>query len=333
VRRFRNPGTRGAPEVVLDRDGAPLILPIDCTFVEFRELVDAVPGRYRLDPLDERRKVVPGVPAAYVSLNESVRNASSASSFGEDRDVVVRELVRAHTEMMKTMTERFSGWMDSAARMMTVVDNAGLLKRPAVSIEAEPEIDEDEEEEDEDQEGEGDATLAQLIQQVMPMIQMYLASKMGGATATPSPSSPPSAPASAPPSPVSSAPRNANDGETAAPQLPNANPTAAQMDHIKVIQAKLTPVEASMAMGAAMRMAPEARAEWIAALCARSVDEAVVFIRELLPAHVRGQDVRPATAAAPPSPAAPTPPRGSTSAPSANAPTPTDPATRKEVLP
>jgi hypothetical protein len=51
VRRFRNPGMRGAPEMVIDRDGAPLVLPVDTSFVEFRELVDAAPGRYRLDPL------------------------------------------------------------------------------------------------------------------------------------------------------------------------------------------------------------------------------------------------------------------------------------------
>src|SRR5258706_15532933 len=83
VRRFRNPGMRGAPEVVLDRDGAPLILPVDCTFVEFRELVDAVPGRYRLDPLDERRNVVPNVQAAYVSLSESPRNAAPVGGGSE----------------------------------------------------------------------------------------------------------------------------------------------------------------------------------------------------------------------------------------------------------
>ena len=59
VRRFRNPGMRGAPEVVTDRDGAPLVLPIDTAFTDFREEVDGVSGRYRLDPLDERRKVVP----------------------------------------------------------------------------------------------------------------------------------------------------------------------------------------------------------------------------------------------------------------------------------
>ena len=64
VRRFRNPGMRGAPEVVIDRDGAPLVLPTDTTFVDFRELVDNTPGRYRLDPLDERREIVADVPAA-----------------------------------------------------------------------------------------------------------------------------------------------------------------------------------------------------------------------------------------------------------------------------
>ena len=64
VRRFRSPGSRGAPEVVEGKDGGPLILPIDIGFLEFRDIVDNVPGRYRLDPIDERRKIINNAPAA-----------------------------------------------------------------------------------------------------------------------------------------------------------------------------------------------------------------------------------------------------------------------------
>ena len=37
VRRFRNLGARGGPEVVFGRDGSPLILPVDTGLVEFRD--------------------------------------------------------------------------------------------------------------------------------------------------------------------------------------------------------------------------------------------------------------------------------------------------------
>jgi len=53
--------------------------------VEFREAVCALPGRYRLDPLDDRRRVVPEVAAAYLTLNEAVRN---------ERDHLIDELMR-----------------------------------------------------------------------------------------------------------------------------------------------------------------------------------------------------------------------------------------------
>ncbi len=100
VRRFRNPGTRGAPELVVDREGAPVIVPVDTTFVDFREMVDAVPGRYRLDPLDEQRRVVANVPAAYVTINEAVRPMPTTVAAVDDRDLVIRELVRAQADMV-----------------------------------------------------------------------------------------------------------------------------------------------------------------------------------------------------------------------------------------
>ena len=70
VRRFRSPGSRGAPEVVTTREGAPMILPIDVGFIEFKETVENVPGRYRLDPIDDKRKLISNAPAAYLTIAE-----------------------------------------------------------------------------------------------------------------------------------------------------------------------------------------------------------------------------------------------------------------------
>ena len=98
VRRFRNPGLRGAPENCLDRDGNPLRISTDATFAEFRQVVDGVPGRYRLDPLDDAGRVVPNVAAAYVSLTEPPRNTANAA---DERDSVIRELARANADAVR----------------------------------------------------------------------------------------------------------------------------------------------------------------------------------------------------------------------------------------
>jgi hypothetical protein len=100
VRRFRNPGVRGACEVVHDREGAPLYVPVETSYVEFRALVDAVPGRYSLDPVDLGRKSIANTAPAYVTLTEPVRNVAALGA-ADDRDSVIRELVRANVEMTR----------------------------------------------------------------------------------------------------------------------------------------------------------------------------------------------------------------------------------------
>src|SRR6188768_4200021 len=89
VRRFRNPGMRGACEVVHDREGAPLFIPIDATYLELKGLVGGAPGRYRLDPVDASRRPVTSGEPAYVTIAETMRNTSAASG-GEERDLVIR---------------------------------------------------------------------------------------------------------------------------------------------------------------------------------------------------------------------------------------------------
>ena len=324
VRRFRNPGMRGAPEIVIDREGAPLLLPIDCSFVDFRELVDAQPGRYRLDPLDERRKVVSSVAAAYVTLNEPLRNSTPHGGPADERDLVIRDLVRAHVDMVKTMSERFSSMMEAGASLLRAADAAGITTRKPPESPPPPEDeDEDDEEEDEDEEDDEDekpSDMVELLKQVMPMIQMYLATKMGGVDfpgapsiptvpAAPSsalnttapftvsaPSAPAPAQASATPAAVPPPAVTASVGATA-PRNVDPTPTPSQMAHVASVQAKLTPAEARIAMAAAMRMPAEARAQWFAELCARSVDDAVALIRANLPNPARSPAVQAASSA------------------------------------
>jgi hypothetical protein len=277
VRRFRNPGMRGAPEVVLDKDGAPLVMPVDTGFVDFRELVDAVPGRYRLDPLDERRKPVANVAAAYVSL-EGPRAAAPANT-NDDRDAVIRELVRAQADMVKSMSERFAGVMQAAAELLRAADGAGLpARQPPVAVEQE-----DDEEEDEEPAPVVAPTtpafdLNALVAQVVPLIVTGL---MNGKLEIPK---------------LAemldwrkASPKNEGANETAAtrdptrktaPTLPPLDPAA--MAHFIAIQSALTPEEAMVARGVAKELSPVELRGWFDELKALSVADAVARIRSLI---------------------------------------------------
>jgi hypothetical protein len=193
VRRFRNPGMRGACEVVHDREGAPLYVPVDTSYIEFRALVDALPGRYRLDPVDAARQVMANAAPAYVTITEPARNGTEPRA-AEDRDSVIRELARANAEMTKTIADRFAGVMQAAADLIRAADGAGLPRRePLASMPAEAADgnedadDDDDDDEHDDGEGEGDrdssADIASLIAQLLPMIQMWLSARTAEKTA------------------------------------------------------------------------------------------------------------------------------------------------------
>src|SRR6187549_664659 len=67
VRRLKDV-PRGGPEVVYGKDGAPLVISIDTDLESFRRCVDEVPGRYRLDAVDDRQRAMDGVQAAYLQV-------------------------------------------------------------------------------------------------------------------------------------------------------------------------------------------------------------------------------------------------------------------------
>ena len=302
VRRFRNPGTRGAPELVVDRDGAPVIVPVDTTFVDFREVVDAVPGRYRLDPLDEQRRVVANVPAAYVTINEAVRPMPTSVAAVDDRDLVIRELVRAQADMVKTMSERFSNVMQAAAELLRAADGAGLPARPPMAI---VESDEDDDDDDDDEVVALPAApptplgldINALVAQVVPMVVMGIVngkldlSKLGeifdwrkaaakGKTAVNG-----NASAAALPEPAASGTSSseasvgaAKDEENSA--LPSLDPKA--MTHFIAIQSALTAEEGAMARAIAKELSPAELRAWFNELLAMSVPDAVAKIRSII---------------------------------------------------
>lgn len=288
VRRFRNPGQRGAPEVVLDREGAPVVLPIDASFVEFREAVGALPGRYRLDPLDDRRRVVPEVPAAYLTLNEVIRNGAGGGE-GESGELsMMREMMRWNTElsrmqldMAKGIADRFSGMMQAAAELIRAADGAGIVSRqptptPAVA-ESGSATDEDD---DDENDAEGDKpTFAGLVAQILPMIQMWMEVRQAKAAATSGHGE------AAVEKESGKDDAKTGDGgaavEKAAPRNVAA-PGPAQMAHVMAVYQKLTPKERAVAQATAAKLSEAERAEMLAELSKLSVDEAAVQVRALL---------------------------------------------------
>ncbi len=85
VRRFRD-GQRGALDIVLDKDGLPLIVPIENGIDEFGEAVDHQPARYRLDALDAAKMALPKVEAAYVTVPGAVSDEHDELDLEPDFD-------------------------------------------------------------------------------------------------------------------------------------------------------------------------------------------------------------------------------------------------------
>jgi hypothetical protein len=310
VRRFRNPGMRGACEVVHDRDGAPLYVPVDSSYVELRRMVDNAPGRYRLDPVDAARRVIANALPAYITISEAPRNANAANQ-NDERECVIRELARANADMCKTMAEKFASVMEAAAGLLRAADGAGLPRRepppppPAPVPVEEEEDDEDDEDDLEDDEAEKPPEIASMIAQLMPMLQMWIAAKTAEArqpaaapVTAPIPAPAP-APAAAPVTAVgeagAAAPAPAEQA-TAAPaasvplgrigaEEPARNagpPTAAQQVHLLAIYNWLKPNEKKIAELAVRRMTPEVRNQWLAELSDMTVSEAVTLVRSLI---------------------------------------------------
>jgi hypothetical protein len=105
--RVRRMKQRGAPEVVYGKDGVPAVCPIEAGYEELRQLV-GIPGRYRLDAVDDRGRTVPELPAAYVVVSAretpsgpELRNAEGGSNF------VIAEAMRLNTELAKAVIDRF----------------------------------------------------------------------------------------------------------------------------------------------------------------------------------------------------------------------------------
>jgi hypothetical protein len=272
VRRFRNVGARGAPEVVFGDDGRPLVVPVDANVDEFRAAVGGVPGRYRLDPLEASGKTADKVPVAYLQFSDPARPTAGSAVAAPTSDSMLAEIVRANAEMVKVIAERFSGVMDAAASLLRAADGAGLPARtPAALRNAGIELEGDEDDEDDEDNDDREPGIGDFLTQVMPLVQMVLAKQSSKHAPARNTQATQSAPTS-PPEPTK-APKH--DGPI----------TPAMLAHFQAVQAQLTPEEAEFARAVAAELSPAEIQQWMTELSAMSVDDAVATIRK----HIAGQ--------------------------------------------
>lgn len=131
---------KGPPATVY-KDGIPARAPIDADIELLRNAVDGVPGRYRLDPVDDEGRLVEG-PAAYVQIDEPDSEATQpAPPVRDARDEVLVQLLRVQNEAMRTQAEMFARVVDAnvemakaASELIRAADGAGLPARQPVPL-------------------------------------------------------------------------------------------------------------------------------------------------------------------------------------------------------
>lgn len=319
VRRLKE--GRGAPEVVFGPDGGPLLVAVETDFEAFRAAVEYHPGRYRLDALDETRRPIEGIPAAYVAVPVPARTArAQAEPLVEvpatpaaaapvpnhagpiaigPHDALLAEVIRGQNQLVALMTERFSGFMVSAADLVRAIPHhvlTGMMTPPPMPPPApvspasppptdpvgprnagsydpadlEPEAwDGDEPASEEAAQPPSSVAAAMtavnnIVGEVMPVVKLFMAHRM--AKARPSPrNAAAAAPEPAPP-----------------PVAPSAEPeplSLAELRHLDAIDAALTSGEARRHQLVANDLPPPDRRDWFDGLCSLDVEDAVALIR------------------------------------------------------
>lgn len=280
VRRMR---AKGSPEVVYGRDGLPLVLQIDAELDDLRAEVN-IPGRYRLDLVDQNNKSIADVPSGYVQVHPEAApppsggsTASSSVLASKPSDHIVIEAMRTQSAMALAVIERFPQMMEAAATLLRAADGAGLPAREPLVVE------------DDDDNAEalapppasspGFEFLQQIVAQVVPVVISSVAKKkmpniasvFDWRKATPMPAQ------SADETPALAAPEAATDADDAVPPL-----DPKMMGHFLAIQAALGPEQAALARELAAELTPGEVRAWLAELSALSVPDAVAKIRSIL---------------------------------------------------
>jgi hypothetical protein len=348
VRRLKE--GRGAPEVVFGPDGGPLLVAVEIDFEAFRAAVEYLPGRYRLDALDETRRPIEGIPAAYVAVPAPARTARAqaepvvevsaapavrASVPGQagplavgPHDALLAEVIRGQNQLVALMTERFSGFMVSAADLVRAIPHHVLTSMTAPPLSPAPappaapppsdpvgprnagSYDPAELEPDA---WDGDVPAGEeaappsgvaaamtvvnnIVGEVMPVVKLFMTHRMTKAGRSPRNTAPPVPEPAAPPvAPI------------AAPEPASGPLSLAELRHLDAIDAALTPGEARRHQLVADDLPPRDRRDWFDALCSLDVEDAVARIRRHIARAQRMHGGPPSTH---PTEHAPSPPAG-----------------------
>jgi hypothetical protein len=181
VRRFANPGARGGAQLVYGHDGTPLFLDVDSDPEEFREAVGGVPGRYRLDGVDQQARVVDKVPAAYLMISGPAM-AGASGGYGpppmtSSLEFAVVEMAKANCEAIRAITDKLGGVVDAVGGVLRAADAAGLPRRlplgPLLLDNAESDDDDDEENDEGAARPSSQTKVSTMLGQVMQMVTMF----------------------------------------------------------------------------------------------------------------------------------------------------------------
>lgn len=274
VRRLK-PGGRGAPEVVFGRDGAPLVIPVETGLEDFRTLVRDEPGRYRLDPVDEDQRGCDDGSPAYLHIAEDGGGGARGSEHGP----LVRELARSNANIVKSITEQFAGVIQAAAQLIRAADGAGLPAREPVVLQPRNAAPEEDADKDDDDEQPLSRVLCTAVEQVMPVVNYAINTKVMGLTPeqalallgkTP--------PAASSPAPAGHEPPKVEVAEEPEPQEA-ASANTDFVAHLSAIEKLLTAEEIAMVRAAVTQMSPDALSEWRERILAASPEEAAELVR------------------------------------------------------
>jgi hypothetical protein len=283
VRRFSRPGKRGGCEIVYGDDSTPLALDIEADTTDFRTAVHGVPGRYRLDAIDEEGNLLRDVPAAYLVITDAkpASRADEPPATTSSTEWALVEAVRANSRAMETMSANMNSLVQATAVVVQAADAAGITKRlaPPMPVVANDEVEEDEEDEQDGAARQG-SDLVGMLGQLVAMVQTF--QTMG----TKSPAPPSASTREADPAAPHGGYEDVVDADEVEPLRPTASsgrsaPTTKRDSgqHFRDIQARLTDEERAFLHRAITKLPMGELIRWRDQLAQLSVDQAVALLR------------------------------------------------------
>ncbi len=181
--RVRKLKPKGAPDVVYGRDGLPLFLPLDADIEELRrEVMPPSDGRYRLDPVDEHNRPLPGAQASYVCVHpvehtpEPAAPTAVAAAIQADTTTqlinALLESQKQHTELARMYVAQFPVLVNALSGVVRSAGDAGLPARVPLVVPVAPEVKppeppvgaKDDQDEDDDQEEDQDDEEVEIVE-------------------------------------------------------------------------------------------------------------------------------------------------------------------------